>query len=65
MFFKKDYNDDDEISESKTPMMVAIMRHNIKMGQWQVDDNDKYHKSQWFWWFKTNFSSIFITFQLY
>ena len=47
----------------KTPIMVTIMRHNIKMGQWQVDGNDKYHKSPGLWWFKTNFSPMFITFQ--
>ena len=33
IFFKKDYNDDDEISKSKTPMMMTIMRHNIEIGK--------------------------------
>ena len=49
MVLKKDYNDDDEISKSKTPMMVTIRRHNIKMGQWQVDGNDEYNKSHGLW----------------
>ena len=55
MFIKKDHNDDDETSKSKTLMMVTVMRHNIKMGQWQVDDNDNYHESHCVWWSKTPF----------
>ncbi len=41
----QDYNDNDEIPKLKTTIMVTILRHNLKTGQWQVDDNDEYHKN--------------------
>ena len=40
-----DYNDNDEIWKPKTPKMVTITRHILKIDWWQVDDNDEYHKN--------------------
>ena len=46
IFVHDDCNDDEEISKQKNPMNVKITQQNIKIGQWQVDDNDQYHKNQ-------------------
>ena len=45
IFFHNDYNDNDEILKPKASMMVTITRHILKIGRWQVDDNDEYHKN--------------------
>ena len=72
--FNNNQNDKKKVFSKRITMMMTRFKNKlqwwwqfwdtIKMVQWQVDDNNKYPKSHRLWWFKTYFSSIFISFQL-